>query len=264
MRRRSPWLLVRTVLDVARAGWSERRAARRARVAGTESSDAPRTLRRDVGYALRQVRRTPAFSGIAIATLALGIGVNTAMFSAVDAVLIRPLPYVDAGRLVMIWDALKDDDKFYTTPPEWREWRRQNTVFTDIAASQPADASLSGAGEPEKLPARKVTANFWTVLGTQPLLGRVFTEDEDTRSEHVVVISHGLWQRRFGGVAQRAGSHHHAERHGVQGRRRDAARVLLHAGARYRHLDAGQLLRAACWATGAGTTCTAWHASSPE
>ena len=99
------------------------------------------------------------------------------------------------------------------TPPEWQEWRRHNTVFTDIAATQPVQATLSGDGEPEQLPARKVTGNFWTVLGVQPLLGRVFTEDEDTRGVRVVVISHGLWQRRFGGVARRAGPHDRAERH---------------------------------------------------
>jgi len=156
---------------------------------------------RDVRYGLRQVRHNPAFSGIAIATLALGIGVNAAMFSVVDAVLIRPLPYADADRLVMIWDDASrtgGKPKFFSTPPEWHEWRRDNTVFTDIAASQPGDAALSGNGEPEELPARKVSGNFWSVLGAQPLLGRVFTEDEDTRGSRVVVISYGLWQRRFG------------------------------------------------------------------
>src|SRR3989475_12487741 len=83
-------------------------------------------LARDVRFGLRQIRRNPAFSGIAIATLALGIGVNTAMFSAVDAVLIRPLPYADAGRLVMIWDdtSRTGAPKFFSTPPEWSEWRR--------------------------------------------------------------------------------------------------------------------------------------------
>ena len=156
---------------------------------------------RDARYGLRQVRRNPLFSAIAISTLALGIGVNTAMFSAVDAVLIRPLPYADADRLVMVWDddtRRGGEEKFFTTPPEWHEWRRHNTVFTDIAASQPADAALSNDGEPEELPARKVTANFWSVLGARPLLGRVFTDDEDSRGARVVVISHGVWQRRFG------------------------------------------------------------------
>ena len=136
------------------------------------------------------------------------------MFSAVDAVLIRPLPYADAGRLVMVWDEMSriGFPKHYSTPAEWPEWRRHNTVFTDIAATQPGDAALSGDGEPEQVPARKVTANFWSVLGAQPLLGRVFTEEEDAQGARVVVISHGLWQRRFGGVARRGGPQDHAER----------------------------------------------------
>ena len=157
----------------------------------------------DLRFAFRQLLKNPGFTAVAVLTLALGIGANTAIFSAVDAILIRPLPYADAGRLVMIWDdntRLTGTRKFFTTPPEWQEWRRHNTVFTDVAASQPGDASLSNDGEPEQLPARKVSANFWTVLGVQPLLGRVFTEDEDLRTAPVVVISYGLWQRRFGGV----------------------------------------------------------------
>jgi putative ABC transport system permease protein len=158
-------------------------------------------LARDVRYGVRQIRRDPAFSATAIATLALGIGVNTAMFSAVDAILIRPLPYADAGRLVMIWDDLGHIrfPKADSTPPEWREWRRNNTVFTDIAATESGEATISGEGEPEQVPGRKVSANLWTVLGVRPLLGRVFTEDEDTRNAPVVVVSYGLWQRRFGG-----------------------------------------------------------------
>jgi putative ABC transport system permease protein len=159
---------------------------------------------RDVVYGLRQVRRNPAFFGVAIATLALGIGGITAMFSTFDAVLIRPLPYAEADRLVMIWDALAKTDitsKGNSTPAEWIEWRRLNTVFTDLASSQPGDATLSGDGDPEQVPARKVTWTFWSVLGTQPTLGRGFTEDEDNKSVRVVVISHGLWQRRYGGAA---------------------------------------------------------------
>jgi putative ABC transport system permease protein len=157
-------------------------------------------LVRDVRYALRQLRRNPGFSAIAIATLALGIGVNTAMFSAVDAVLIRPLPSADADHLVMIWDEMSHIGfpKHLSTPAEWREWRRQNTVFTDIAATESAEATLSGDGEPEQVPARKVTGNLWTLLGVQALVGRVFTEDEDVRGARVAIISYGLWQRRFG------------------------------------------------------------------
>ena len=223
-------------------------------------------LARDLSLALRQIRRNPGFSAIAIATLALGIGVNTAMFSAVDAVLIRPLPYADADRLVMIWDDIEPDGdsaKFFSTPPEWYEWRRHNTVFTDIAATQPGDATLSGDGEPEELPARKVTGNFWSVLGARPLLGRVFTEEEDARGVRVVVISHGLWQRRFGGVARRGRPHDHTQRQSVRSGRRHAARVLLHARARHRHLDADLVLPQDAERTGDGTTCTSSRGSSP-
>ena len=166
---------------------------------------------RDVRYALRQVRRNPAFSAIAIATLALGIGGTTAMFGVFDAVLVRPLPYADADRLVMVWDWERGGagtdvtSRFNSTPAEWIEWRRLNTVFTDLASTQPADATLSGIGEPELVPARKVTWTFWNVLGVQPMLGRAFTEDEDNKSVRVVVISHGLWQRRFGGASDVVG-----------------------------------------------------------
>ena len=163
----------------------------------------PEQLARDVDYGLRQIRRDPSFSVIAIATLALGIGGITAMFSAFDAVLIRPLPYADADRLVMIWlDMGRHDvvNKHNPTPAEWFEWRSRNTVFTDLATSQPSDAMLSGDGDPEQVPARKVSWTFWNVLGVQPMLGRVFTEEEDTKNVRVAVISHRLWQRRFGGA----------------------------------------------------------------
>jgi predicted permease len=158
-------------------------------------------LARDAAYGLRQVRRNPVFSAIAIATLALGIGGITAMFSAVDAVLIRPLPYAAAERLVMIWlDMGKANGPgFMPTPVEWLEWRRRNTVFTDLALTQPADATLSGDSPPEQVPARKATWNLWSVLGVKPLIGRVFTEEEDEKGVRVAVISHGLWQRRYGG-----------------------------------------------------------------
>jgi putative ABC transport system permease protein len=163
---------------------------------------------RDAGYGLRQIRRNPTFSAIAIATLALGIGGITAMFSAVYTVLIRPLPYADADRLVMIWDDMSKNDvtvKHNSTPAEWIEWRRLNTVFTDLATSQPGEATLSGDGEPEQVPARKVSSTFWNVLGVQPMLGRIFTEDEDNKNVRVVVISYGLWQRRFGGSSDIVG-----------------------------------------------------------
>jgi hypothetical protein len=102
----------------------------------------------------------------------------------------------------MIWDFMGQTDvltKHNPTPPEWIEWRRLNTVFTDLASSQPADVTLSGDGEPEQVPGRRVTWTFWSVLGVNPVLGRVFTQVEDDKIVRVVVISYGLWQRRFGG-----------------------------------------------------------------
>ena len=156
---------------------------------------------RDAAYGLRQVRRNPSFSAIAIATLALGTGGMTAMFSAFDAVLVRPLPYADADRLVMIWDDMTGERRsgHAPAPAEWLEWRRHQTVFTDVAATQPADATLSGDGEAEQVAARKATASLWSVLGVKPLIGRGFTEEEDEKGVPVAVISYGLWQRRYGG-----------------------------------------------------------------
>src|SRR5678815_380208 len=108
----------------------------------------------DLKFALRQLLKRPGFTAVAVLTLALGIGANTAIFSAVDAVLIRPLPYLDAGRLVMIWDEMSHIGfpKHYSTPPEWVEWRRGNTVFTDVAATESGQMTLSSDGEPEELP----------------------------------------------------------------------------------------------------------------
>ncbi|HKE82270.1 MAG TPA: ABC transporter permease [Vicinamibacterales bacterium] len=163
---------------------------------------------RDIRYGLRQLRLSPAFSAIAIATLALSIGGITAIFSAFDTILLRPLPYADPDRLVMVWDDMsksEGDSRFFSTPAEWTEWRRLNTVITDLACSQSGTAILSGDGEPEEVRARRVTWNLWSVLGVQPALGRVFTEDEDDKGARVVVMSHGLWQRRFGGASDIVG-----------------------------------------------------------
>jgi predicted permease len=156
---------------------------------------------RDAGYGLRQVRRNPVFSGMAIATLAVGIAGVAAMFSAVSTILIRPLPYADADRLVMVWDDLSHEGiaKHFPAPAEMLAWKSQNSVFTDLAATEAGDAALSGGGEPEQVPARRATANLWSVLGVSPLMGRVYTEDEDVKGAKVVVISYGLWQRRFAG-----------------------------------------------------------------
>jgi putative ABC transport system permease protein len=200
------------VADMVRSGVTEEDARRQVRLefgAAEQVKDECRDVRparwaetftQDIRYAWRNLRRNPGFAAVAIATLALGIGGLTAMFSAFDTILIRPLPYADPDRLVMVWDDLdRLGTKSDPAPAEWYEWRRLNTVFTDIASTQPTDATLSGDAAPEQVPARKATGNLWSVLGVKPLIGRVFNEEEDTNGARVAVISYGLWQRRYGG-----------------------------------------------------------------
>jgi len=202
------------VADMVRSGASEEDARRRVRLEfGTaeqvkdECRDVQparwaETFVQDTRYAWRNLRRNPGFAVVAVATLALGIGGLTAMFTAFDTILIRPLPYAEPDRLVMVWDDLSktgDGTKAFPAPAEWYEWRRLNTVFTDIASTQPTDVTLSGDTQPEQVPARKTTGNFWTVLGARPLIGRVFNDEEDRNGVRVAVISYGLWQRRYGG-----------------------------------------------------------------
>lgn len=201
------------VADMVRSGVREEDARRQVRLefgAAEQVKDECRdvrparwaeTLVQDVRYAWRNLRRSPGFTAVAVATLALGIGGLTAMFSAFDTILIRPLPYADPDRLVMVWDDLsKTDDrtKSFPAPAEWYEWRRLNTVFADIASTQPIDVTLSGDAQPEQVPARKTTGNLWSVLGVKPLIGRVFNDEEDRNGARVAVISYGLWQRRYG------------------------------------------------------------------
>ena len=163
---------------------------------------------RDVRHALRMLVRTPAFSAIAIMTFAVGIGINTAVFSVVNGVLLRALPYPDADRITMVWvdntrEKIKEDINSY---PNYRDWRDQNTSYAHLAGVADAAFALTGAGEPERLFGASVTANFFDVMGIKPAAGRVFTPANETEGQDgVVVLSHGLWQRRFGGAADAIG-----------------------------------------------------------
>ncbi len=159
------------------------------------------TLFADLRYGFRLLLRSPGFTGIAVLALALGIGANTAIFSLVDRVLIRPLPYPDADRLVMVWE-----DASYISfprntpaPANYADWKSQNQVFADMAATRGGLASLTGDGTPELIRGLRVSANLFDVLGVKPLLGRTFTEQEDRSGERVVLIGYGLWQSRYGG-----------------------------------------------------------------
>jgi putative ABC transport system permease protein len=155
----------------------------------------------DFIYSLRLLRRAPGFSLAALLALALGIGANTAIFSVVDAVLLSPLPYADADRLAMVWEDASSlgFPRNTPSPANWADWRNQNTVFTDIAASRGTVFSLTGDGDPEQVAARRTTASLWTVLRTPPMLGRTFSEDEEKAGTALAVISYGLWERRYGG-----------------------------------------------------------------
>jgi putative ABC transport system permease protein len=151
--------------------------------------------------AFRQMRRNPGFFAVALAALALGIGANTAIFSAVEGVLLQPLPYADPTRLVMVWEDASYLGFSRNTPAaaNYADWRAQNRVFTDMVALRYSNAAFNGDQAPEQALGRGVTPNFFDVLGVQPVVGRPFTAEEDATKRKVVVLSYALWQRRFGG-----------------------------------------------------------------
>ena len=155
----------------------------------------------DVRYALRLLRKTPVFTIAAMGTLALGIGANTTIFSLVQMMLLRPLPYQDPQQIVMVWEdrTAAGFPRNPTAAGNYRDWRASNRSFTDMAASGFAFANLTDDGGPELVLGRRVTTNFFSVLGVRPSVGRAFTAADDTSGERVVVISHALWQRRYGG-----------------------------------------------------------------
>ena len=160
--------------------------------------------RRDVRIALRALRRTPAVSGAAIVTLALGIGANVAIFSAVEAVLLRPLPFAEPGRLVMLWEENPDRGWQQQTaaPANVLDWREQVAAFADVGAYASFESSLTltGEGEPRQLEAVAVTGNLFDVLGVRALHGRTLRDAETWRTgERVAVLAHRAWREHFGG-----------------------------------------------------------------
>ncbi len=155
----------------------------------------------DLRYGLRVLAKSPGFAAAAVAALALGIGANTAIFSVVDAVLIRPLAYREPERLLVVWETFKARKQVrnVVSPANFLEWQAQNTVFEDIAALTDFRLNLTGAGEPEELQAQIATANLFTVLGVNAARGRTFLPEEGLpNAANVVVLSHELWERRFG------------------------------------------------------------------
>jgi predicted permease len=159
------------------------------------------TFLQDVRYGARVLAKNMGFTAIAVLTLGLGIGANTAIFSVVDELLLRPLPYADAERLVMVWEVTpKGDHQNSTSRANFRTWHEQSTTFEGMAAFSDQRASLTGSGEPEELAIQIASPELFRILGVKPILGRGMTpEDGRPGAPRVAVLGHGLWQRRFGG-----------------------------------------------------------------
>jgi len=159
-------------------------------------------LARDARYAMRTLARSPMFAVIALSCLALGIGANAAIFSVIDGVLLRPLPYHEPSRIVRLFESQPErggDWEGSTSWPNFRDWRAQNTVFSAIAAYRDGSANLQAAGEPQRLHTVAATSDYFRVYGVPPLAGRTFAPDEnESGSFRVVVISEALWRSRFG------------------------------------------------------------------
>ncbi len=160
-------------------------------------------LVQDVRVAVRGLRRTPGFTVVALLTLAVGIGANSAIFSVVRSVLLRPLPYPDAGRLVQVWTDYRQhngrQEPEWLNPPDFLDWRDHNRTFAGMAAYTGWGPDLTGSGDPVSLSGLSVTGDWFTVLGVAPALGRVLLPaDDDAGSERAVVLSDGIWRSRFG------------------------------------------------------------------
>ena len=157
-------------------------------------------LRSDLLFAIRGVRRQPAFAAVAIVTLAFGIGINTAMFSVIRTVLLNPLPFEDARELVMVYERRPSHgrERNVASFPDFLDWRDQNHVFDAMAAYRGRPANLSTAGRPEPIRSTAVTHDFFEVLGVSPILGRGFLqEEEELGKDPVAILSHRLWRNRF-------------------------------------------------------------------
>jgi putative ABC transport system permease protein len=161
-----------------------------------------RSFWQDLRYGARMLAKRPGFTLIAVVTLTLGIGANTAIFSVVNALLLRPLPYTEAERLALLAQRSSDGERQGAPYPNFEDWRTRAQSFSGMAMSGPESFNLTGVDNPRRLSGRRVNWNFFALLGVQPQLGRLFTEADDRYgASRAVVISHGFWQRQFGGAA---------------------------------------------------------------
>jgi len=158
------------------------------------------SLPQDLRYGARVLAKSPGFSLIAILTLALGIGANTAIFSVVNGVLFNPLPFHQPDQLVSMFQEIPNFNNGSISYPNFTDWRRMNTTFAGMAAYRSTGFNLSGNGEPERLHGEMISAGFFEILGVNPIMGRTFTADEDRLGANpTAMITEGLWKRKFGG-----------------------------------------------------------------
>jgi putative ABC transport system permease protein len=156
------------------------------------------TFWQDVRYGLRMLAKRPGITLIAVLTLALGVGANTAIFSVVDAVLLRPLPYTQPDRLVFLTEESQQVPGMSISMADFNDWRATNTVFESMAPYSPNSAILTGNGETENVQVRQITAGLFPTLGVQPILGRALTpQDDKVGAAPVVLLGDGFWARKF-------------------------------------------------------------------
>src|SRR3954467_15772231 len=159
------------------------------------------TLLQDIRYGARVLARHKGFTAVAVLTLALGIGANTAIFSVVNELLLRPLPYRDAERVMMLWEVTPEGRHQNTTSrANFMGWREQSQSFEAIAAFSDQRANLTGVGDPEEVSTQMASSGLFKVLGVDAILGRTFTRDDiQPGAPRVAVLGYGIWQRKFGG-----------------------------------------------------------------
>ena len=165
------------------------------------------TLGQDLRYGLRMLWKNPGFTAVAVLTLALGIGANTAIFSVVNAVLLRPLPFSNPSRLIALHEGVPKlgYPKMGFSPPDLAVFEREQKSFSAVGAFRNEHVDISGRGEPERVVATRVSAPLFPMLGAEPMLGRNFAPEEDAPGHNVALLSYGLWQRRYGGAANIVG-----------------------------------------------------------
>jgi putative ABC transport system permease protein len=200
-------LLAREIADLACAAVVLRRRPARAARPDEETRPPMETALLDVRYALRLLRRQPGFTLVATLTLALGIGANTAVFTVVNAVLLRPLPYRDAGRIAVLLNGRPGRLFPWLSPLNYQDVSRDSGVFTETAAYSPIFANLTGRGEPRRIEGADVSWNFFSVMGVSIARGRAFSAaDADAGAGRVVVVSEGLWKSALGGAPEAIGA----------------------------------------------------------